>query len=57
MPKGYWKTPGQFLKGLHKAAGKYQNTCRQPVGQEAELPSGYQQKRGNFRSFPPKGYF
>jgi hypothetical protein len=39
------------LEGYSKAAGKYPNTCHQPIGEEAELPSGYWQKRGSFCSF------
>jgi hypothetical protein len=42
--------------GFRKAAGKCPNTRRQPIGEEAELPSGYGKKRGNFRSFPLKCY-
>jgi hypothetical protein len=26
----------------------------QPIGEKAELPSGYRQKRGNFHPFSPK---
>jgi hypothetical protein len=51
MPKGYWEASGQFLKGLRKP-----NTSRQPIGEEAELPSSCPQKRGNFRSFPLNCY-
>jgi hypothetical protein len=39
-------------KGYRKAAGKCHNTCCQPIEEEAELPSGCQQKCDNFGSFP-----
>ncbi len=42
------------IKGYRKAAGKCSNTCRQPIGEEAELPSGYQQKCGNLLPFSLK---
>jgi uncharacterized protein (DUF39 family) len=35
-----------WLKGYRKAAGKCPNNRYQPIEQEAELPSGYWQKRG-----------
>jgi hypothetical protein len=37
-----------FFTGYRKAAGKCPNTSCQPIGEEAELPTGYWQKRGNF---------
>jgi hypothetical protein len=51
MPKGYWKSSKQFLKGI---AGKCLNTYCQLTGKEAEFPSSYWQKNGNFCSFPLK---
>jgi hypothetical protein len=33
------------FKWYRKAAEKYTNTCSQPIGEEAELPSGFRQKR------------
>jgi hypothetical protein len=44
-----------IFEGYSKAAGKYPNTRHQPIGEEAELPSGYWQKRSSFCSFPLKG--
>ncbi len=41
-----------ILKWYRKATGKCSNTIRQPIGEEVNLPSGCQQKRGNFHSFP-----
>jgi hypothetical protein len=35
-------------------AEKCPNTGHQPIGEEAELPSGYWQKFANFCSFPLK---
>jgi hypothetical protein len=43
-----------ILKGYGKVDRECPNTSRQPIGKEAELPSGYQQKRGNFCSFTLK---
>jgi hypothetical protein len=56
MPKGFflgslWEIP----KGYRKAAGKFPNTCKQPIGEKGEFPSGYWQKRGNFHPFSLKG--
>jgi hypothetical protein len=48
--KSLWEIP----KGFRKADGKCPNTCHQPIGEEAELPSGCRQKCGNFHSFPLK---
>jgi hypothetical protein len=45
----------EILKGYRKAARKCPNTCNQPIGEEAEFPSGYWQKRGNFHPFSLKG--
>ncbi len=42
-----WK----ILKGYRKAAGICPNTYGQPVVENAELPRGYRQKRGNVRKF------
>jgi hypothetical protein len=62
--KGYWKAAGKcpktigscwaILKGYRKAAGKCPNTRYRPLGEEAELLSGYWQKRGNFHPFSLK---
>jgi hypothetical protein len=41
QPLGIW------LKEHWKAAGKCPNNRCHPIGEEAKLPSGYQQKRGN----------
>jgi hypothetical protein len=41
-----------ILKGCRQAAGKCLHTLFQPIVEEAELPSGYWLKHGNFRSFP-----
>ncbi len=45
----------EILKGYKKVAGKCPNTRNRPIGEEAEFPSGYWQKLGNFRSFSLKG--
>jgi hypothetical protein len=44
MPKGNWKAYGQILMGIEKPMGnaQIQNTP-QPIGEEAALPSCYQQ--------------
>jgi hypothetical protein len=34
-----------ILKEYGKTAGKCSNTCCQPIGEEAELPSGYRQEQ------------
>jgi hypothetical protein len=47
-PKAIGK-PRAILKG--KAAGKSPNTHHRPIGEEAELPSGCWQIRGNFHHF------
>jgi hypothetical protein len=44
------------LEGFRKAAGKCRNTQHQPMGEEAEFSSSYQQKSGNSPSFPLKCY-
>jgi hypothetical protein len=49
MPKGYWKASRQLLKDI---GSPY--TLPQLIGEEAELPSNYWQKHGNFRLFPLK---
>jgi hypothetical protein len=46
-----WEIP----KGYRKAAEKRPNTCKQPIGEEGEFPSGYWQKHGNFHPFSLKG--
>ncbi len=43
-----WAIPKEY----RKAAGKCPNACCQPIGEQAELPSGCRQNRGNFHSFP-----
>jgi hypothetical protein len=43
-----------ILTEFRKAAGKCPNTRHQPIGEEAELPSGYQQKHGNLLPFSLK---
>jgi hypothetical protein len=53
MPKGYWDASRQLLKGI-ETAGKCPNTSCQPIGEEAELPSDYWQKHGNFCPFSLK---
>jgi hypothetical protein len=45
-----------ILNESRKAAGKCPSTSHQPIGEEAELPSSYGQKHGNFHSFPLKDY-
>ncbi len=40
-----------MLKGYRKAAG-CPSTCQQPIGEEAEVPSGYWQKLGDCGLFP-----
>jgi hypothetical protein len=40
-----------LLKGYRKAAGKCPNTCHQPIGKEAEFPSGYWQNVAIFIAF------
>jgi hypothetical protein len=62
--KGYRKPLGKaqrlleslwaIVKGYRKAIGKWKcpNTRCQPIGEEAELPSGYWLQHGNFHSFP-----
>jgi hypothetical protein len=46
-----------ILKEYWKATGKYRNTQRQSIGEEAGLHSSYWQKRGNSHSFSPKHWF
>jgi hypothetical protein len=43
-----------ILKGYWKAAGKCPNARRQPMGDKAELLSGYWLKHGNFHPFSLK---
>jgi hypothetical protein len=38
-------------KGIGKLLGTAPCICHQPIGEEAEWPSGYWKKHGNFRSF------
>jgi hypothetical protein len=54
MPKGYWKTSRQFFKGIGKPLGNAQIPIVSKIGEEAELPSGYWQKCGNFHPFSLK---
>jgi hypothetical protein len=49
-----WEMPNYWiaiLRGYRKAAGKCPNSRLQPIGEKAELPSGYRQKHSNFHPF------
>ncbi len=51
MPKDYWIACGQFLESIGKpAAWKCPNYRHQPIGDEAELLSGYWLKHEKFLS-------
>jgi hypothetical protein len=55
MSKDYWIASGQFLESIGKpAAGKCPNYRHQPIGDEAELLSGYWLKHGNIYPFSLK---
>jgi hypothetical protein len=43
-----------ILRRYWKAAGKCPNSCRQLIGDKAELPSGYRLKHGNLHPFSLK---
>jgi hypothetical protein len=45
-----------ILKGYRKAAVKFPDNHCLPIGEEAELPSCYWQKHGNFIAFSLKRY-
>jgi hypothetical protein len=53
MPKDYWIASEQFLNGVGKPLANVQKNHK-PIGEKAELLSGYWQKRGNFHPFSLK---
>jgi hypothetical protein len=54
MPKGCWPASEKFSNDIGKPMGNAQY-CHHPIGEDAEFPSSYWQKRRYFHPFSMKG--